>query len=321
MLRSMAKAGGQRPITERMLGSVPAIAACVAAVFYLAGMGAFAVRLSRAGLSFEDYAPLFSLEQLLRIGFTWIAPALPWIILVVAAFLAIVLAEHDLGRRAKEFEDEYSAGLKPEERRIWQRAFSRARIQTEWSKVLEGVDSAASALDAAGNTDAVEKAHKLKKTLRTFKTVWVALFGIALFAPLFTMWVPIAVAFYVLVTATLLLTGAGPAERSLSLVVVVAVLGIALNAIVNPAPLPRVWAITRSGPEEHVGSLVGISDGDWYIGQGHGRVLVLHESDIVCSRLVSQRAHRSVLRLTWLTTPQPRTKLVRPNCVAPRQPN
>lgn len=283
----------QKGLVGQVVAGWAAIAACITAALYLAGIATLWIRMRNAGLGTQDMLPLFSLDQLLRHGLTWITPAVPALLILAVLYVATVLFERELDRRAAAFRDERAQQIQEgPERDNWVKSFNELLQRTDWDPIRTRVsDAIPHAPETMG-----KRWRGLRTRLWLISPLWLALISVVLFGGLFFLPLLLAIATFVVLMTTLLLLGTRPAEVGFLFPLGVVALAFVANAILNPRPLPLGTVITEDAPNGHSGDFVVSSDGLWYLGQGDGSVLLVRDEDIRCSRLTSRPRVNSLWR-------------------------
>jgi hypothetical protein len=276
-------------LVGRLLSSYGAIAAALAAMLYLAGVATLTVRMHKAGLSTHDMLPLFSLDQLLRVGLTWIYPAIPALLGLSVLYVFSIFFERKLGEEAAIFEAQHAGQIPDSERLAWTDSFARLRFSTDWSAIRSEVSKAIGERQDDPN---LKQWKRLRWRLTLFGG-WTALIGVILLAACFPLSVAVGAGTAIAFILTALLTGTRPAQQALLPIFAVVALGILVNAIVNPRPFPHATVTTDSSTRK-TGDLAVISDGTWYLGDGNGGVIAVPLDKIKSSYLKSQPQSESL---------------------------
>jgi len=304
-------------VIAQAVASYAAIAACVTAALYLAGITTLWVRLRNAGLSAPDVLPHFSLDELLRHGLTWISPAVPALLILAVLLVASVFFESLLDRRAETFQEAWARQIEtPDERDQWVEKFRELRTRTDWN----GIRSELRTAIPHAPSEAERKSWKAFTRWLTLFAGWTVLIVCVLMfvAPL---WLPpiLAIVTFGGVVVAGAMVGTRPALAALLPLFAVVALGFMANAIVNPRPLPLVTVITADAPKTHKGDFVLSTDAAWYLGQRHGQVLVISADDVKCSRVTSRPRQNPVWRYV-LNKKASEPKPGKPRCgTAPRR--
>jgi hypothetical protein len=287
-------------IPIRLLASIGGITAAVAGFLYLAGMATMSVRFYNEGLTTQDLLPLFSLDQLLRVGLTWISPAVPALLGVVVLFLASVLFERQLADRARTFRDERASTLaEGDERDEFVAQVDRYLERTAWSDVLRLLPAAIAAAQASpAETDHAKAWRELRRRIWLFQG-WTGLICFALLFACLWLAVPLAIAAFVCLTAAFGIVGTRPAQHALAPLFALVAVAFLANAILNPRPLPQAMLVTKQAETGVSGDYIVRSDSAWHLGDGKGGVFIVRDDDVVCSRLQSRPRSQSLLRLLF----------------------
>lgn len=284
----------RKGVIAQAVASYAAIAACITAALYLAGIATLWVRLRNAGLSAPDVLPNVSLDQLLRYGLTWISPVVPALLVLAVLLAASVWFEWLLDRRAAAFETAWAPKIEdPDEREKWLRSFRELRHRTAWSDIRSEVKSA---ISQAPNDPARDEWKDLSRALALFNA-WTWFVVVVLIAALFLLPPVLAGVTAGAVVVAGVIVDTRPALAALTPLFAVLALAFLANAIVNPRPLPLATVITADAPKGHSGDFLLSTDAAWYLGKGGGTVLVISADDIECSRLTSRPRQDPIWRL------------------------
>jgi hypothetical protein len=273
----------------RLSSNHAAIAAALAATLYLAGITALTVRMHEAGLSIHDTLPLFSLDQLLRVGLTWIYPAVPVLLALTVLYVISTFFERKLGEMTKTFEGQRACQISTGDRQTWKESFTKLRISTDWLAIEPEIRTAIN----EGQGDPNLKQWKRLRRRITLFAVWTGLIFIALLAACLPLAVTVGIGTAIVLVATAILTGTRPAQQALVPIFAIAVLGVLVNAIISQRPLPHATVTTESSVKKS-GDLVVISDGTWYLDDSEGNVLAIPLSRIKSSRIRSRAQPRTL---------------------------
>lgn|GEM_PF-5236540 len=273
----------------RLLSSYGAIAAALAALLYLAGVTTLTFRMHMAGLSAHEMLPLFSLDQLLRVGLTWIYPAIPALLGLSLLYVVSIFFERKLGEEAELFEAQRIGQIPASDRGAWQESFAKLQHSTDWSAIRSEVSRAIG--ERRGDPN-LKQWKRLRWRLTLF-TVWTGLIGVALLVACLPLSVAVGIGTAIAFGLTALLTGTRPAQQALLPIFAVVALGILVNAIVNPRPLPHA-TVTMDSSAKKSGDLAVVSDGTWYLGDGDGGVIAVPLDEIKSSYLKSQPQSKSL---------------------------
>jgi hypothetical protein len=307
--------GDERPkqrnplaFTATLLQSSAGISAVVLAGLYLAGLTALTIRFRNAGLKTENVIQFLSLDELLRTGLSWLAPALPAILGLGVMLIASIFFERQLDAAAGEYRDHRWPTLNEDSRSRWAEEFDSHRKATGWSQLRRMVIADIAKVD---DQALVTRARRFVRDLNLF-TVWSYGIAILLFASvlLLTWWLGLVGYFALLIAA--LLIGTKPASQALPPLFGVIGVMFLVNAVVNPLPLPKAVVVTTAH-QRFAGDLVGSPDTAWYLGEGSGRVVVVPSDEVRCSAVQAQPQAESLLRFMTFT-PEHKRRLGLPAC-------
>jgi hypothetical protein len=280
----------------RLLGSASGIAALIAGGLYLAGIATLTVRMEKSGLTAGDFLPLFSLDQLLRIGLTWLVPVTPAILIAGLLYGASTAFERQLSKRAKRFQTQRAPLIEDAtQRTAWEESFERLLARTDWGGVIKQVSAA---MLAAPESPHIGTWRRLRRRLGLFQ-LWTILVMVVLYSSVSFLSPVIAFVTFVALLTTASLIDTRPARQALTPLFLVVMAAFLCHAVVNPRPLPTATVITKSTPSRHSGAFIGSSDAAWYLGSGERRVLVIPADDVVCSRLRSRPRARPLWRVVF----------------------
>jgi hypothetical protein len=282
------------PLVLKVLGKAAGLTAVVAGLLYLAGIATLSVRLWKAGLNPEEYLSLFSLDQLLRTGLTWIAPAIPALAGLAVLLFASTLFEKWLDQRALRFQGERKRELSSPGDGQWADKFSELRKKTDWTAIRREVRPTIKEHSATAD---IPSRKQLLRRLWLFE-LWTGVVVFLLLVSTLRLAAPLAAVAIAGLFGTGFLIDTRPALQALLPLSAVIALAFLLNAVLNPRPLPHAFIITKTAPSPHRGNLIGSANGMWYLGQGNGRAMAIPESEVVRLRL--EPRSRSASLFDWL---------------------
>lgn len=290
----------QNSLLGRLLSSHGAVVALFAALLYLAGMTTLTVRMAKAGLNAQDTLPLFSLDQLLRIGLTWIYPAVPALVVLAVLYFASVYFERKLSLRAERFETERAETVDALQRDSWKQSFAAMRESTDWLGVEAGVRKA---IEEREGHPKVVHWESFRKRLTGFN-VWTLLIYFLLTAACFLLAVPFGIATLIVLIVTWVRLGTRPARQMLFPLYAVVAIGFLSSAIFNPRPLPWATIVTTAPAEREVepekeGDLIVISDATWYLGDSDDEILAIPSARIESSSVQSRASADTLAEMLW----------------------
>lgn len=278
----------------RLMSASGAIAAVAVAALYLGGMTTLMVRMDKAGLSSQDILPLFSLEQLLRVGLTWAYPVIPTLFGLAILYAVSVYFERGLSEACRTFEAQRADLLDLGERDSWVTSFAKIREDTDWGEAMTELDQA---IDAHRDGPDAKQWKTLRRRLSLF-TVWAFLVLAALFGACALLPAAVAIGTLIAIVVTWIFIGTRPAKQELLPIIAVVAIGYLSSAVIDPRPLPLATVTTNHPhPITTSGDLVVVSDATWYLSDGHGDVLAVPVDEIARSHLRSQPRSETLLDL------------------------
>lgn len=286
----------RNPRLESILSSHGAVVALMAALLYLAGITSLTMRMKDAGLVAQDTLPLFSLDQLLRIGLTWIYPAVPALLALIALCVLNVYLEGKVSLRAKRIEAELAATVEESERDAWRESYAKLCKSTDWPKL------AAKVKELTGDHPDVAEWRRFRRELRAVNALTGAIYIILLGSCLALTALVGALTFAALVIFGIVI-GARPTLQLLLPLYALVAIGFLASAIFYPRPLPEATLVVEKPAAKRAvdrtisGDLVVISDNTWYLGMADEEIVAVPSGRIIASDVRSRSRSDNLFQL------------------------